>query len=191
MEKLNNFVAELKKCSEAVERRQAAFCFVRDIPYATLGSHSIEDAIDRNRANCRAKTQLLKFLFEEVGYEMQILVMQYRLKDYPSEVKFIPKQLDYHYVPQILLQGKWISVDATYDPPLAALGFVVNEWDGRRSTPIAEKALSQKIEGQPDVTFDRGRQEFEAALNKAYQQYQDKIKSYQVKFNEWLLSARS
>ena len=37
--------------------------------------------------------------------------------------------------------GKWILVDATHDPALAALGLAVGHWDGASATDPAYQAL--------------------------------------------------
>ena len=93
-------------------------------------------------------------------------------------------------MPQILLGKDWISVDATYDPPLAKLGFIVNEWDGKTSTPFCEKGFSQKIVGQYDHAFHAELANYNIALEKAYDIYLDEITTYSIKFNEWLMSER-
>lgn len=190
MEKLNNFITELREFDEADKQLQAAFYFVRDIPYSTINSHSMRDAVESNQADCHAKSQLLGHLFKTLGYETRTLIMQYRLRDYPEEVRFIPDQLDYHYVPQILLNDEWLSVDATYDSPLASIGFVVNDWDSKTATPLTEIPITQKVEGQPDDNFDKTYSLFQASLNDAYAKHADEITSYRIKFNEWLMTAR-
>ena len=190
MKKLDSFIAGLYKYDEADQQRQAAFYFVRNIPYSTVNSHTIRDAIESKHADCHAKCELLKYLFKAIGYETQSIIMLYRLRNFPLEVQYIPNQLDYHYVPQILLNNVWVSVDATYDPPLASLGFIVNEWDGSTSTAFAEKSLGQKAEYEINSDFDKKRAEFETSLKGAYLLHADQIISYQIKFNEWLMSAR-
>ena len=86
MDKLDAFIKSLKEIGETDKQLQKAFYFVRDIPYSTIDSHGIADAIESNRADCYAKSQLLKDIFEQLGYKSRILVMQYRLRDYPDEV---------------------------------------------------------------------------------------------------------
>lgn len=173
-----------------IERRQTAFNLVRDIPYGTIGAHEPKLALKNQTADCYAKSQILSQLLAHLGYETRILIMQYRLKNKPEEVMYIPGQLDYHYALQLKLNDHWVTIDATYDPPLAKLGFIVNNWNGNHSTPLTESPLSQKIYGQPDVRFDAAFQSFQQTLEAAYLAHLDKINLYQIKFNEWLESAR-
>lgn len=191
MEKLDRLFEGLKDIHDPAKKRAEAFYFVRNIPYGTIGSHSINDALQYGIANCHAKSELLKLIFTKLGYDTRTIVLQYVLKDYPLEVRFIPGQIDYHYVAQVYLHEEWVSVDVTYDPPLKALGFLVNEWDGNTSTSIAEKSLVQKVEGQPDARFDKDRQESDVLLRNAYRKHADDISKYQTKFNDWLAQSRA
>ena len=85
----------------------------------------------------------------------------------------------------------WITVDATYDPALASIGFVINDWDGLTSTLLSETAISQKIETEQNPNFDRARKAFELALQDANKKHQYEIDNYRIEFNRWLNEARN
>ena len=191
MSKFDDAIAYIRKYSEADEQRRAAFYFVRNIPYSTIDSHSVEDAIENNRADCYAKANLLEILFQSIGYKTRLLIARYRLKDFPPEVRFIPGQIDYHYAVQVHLMQNWITVDATYDPALASIGFVINDWDGLTGTPLSEIAISQKIVTEQNPNFDRESKAFGSALKEAYKKYENEITNYRIAFNRELDQARN
>ncbi|MGH9196756.1 MAG: hypothetical protein ACRD1T_13560 [Acidimicrobiia bacterium] len=49
------------------------------------------------------------------------------------------------------IQNQWVPVDATHDAQLAALGLVVNEWDGEKATRPAYPPIGPiLVEGLDD-----------------------------------------
>ncbi len=190
MSSVEEIIKALLNIDEADEQLKEAFYLVRDIPYSTVNSSTIENALIDNRANCQVKAKLLSLIFNKLGYDTRTLVSRYRLKDYPEEVKYIPGQIDYHYVVQVYLNKDWVTVDATYDKPLEKLGFKVNDWNGKTSTHLTEKAIEQKIEGFEDEKFDEQYQDFINKINRAFKDFPEGTTLYVIKFNEWLISAR-
>ena len=86
MSKYDYIITQLKKYNEPDEQRQAAFYFARNIPYSTINSHSVEDAINKNRADCYAKAKLLEILFQATGNKTRLIIVRYRLKEFPPGV---------------------------------------------------------------------------------------------------------
>jgi hypothetical protein len=191
VQKLELIVGKIKRETNATLQRKSVFYFIRDIPYATNNAHEMMDPINLNKADCHAKSQLMKYMFKKLGYEVRILVAQYKLKDYPLEVRFIPDQIDYHYYVELLIDDEWVTLDATYDVPIARLGFVVNEWDGKTNTNVAEVVLSKKIEGVSNTVFDQARLDYKNRLATALATHKDEIETYQLTFNRWLSDARA
>ena len=64
----------------------------------------------------------------------------YGLVDLPDELKHMLDQdeiVDFHNYVKILVDGKWITVDATIDLSLKKLGFYTTEhWDGKSDMPL-------------------------------------------------------
>jgi hypothetical protein len=49
-----------------------------------------------------------------------------------------------HFWVEVQIEGKWIILDSSYDPPLARSGFVVNEWDSGRTCFDITKTYTQE-----------------------------------------------
>ncbi len=112
---------------------------VRDIPYGDIGSRNPKDVYENNKGTCSGKHELLKELYEELGIKVKGFIAIHKFNDlkidFPPGIKEILDRteiIDPHNFLKILVDGKWIIVDATWDKPLKKLGFVVNEnWDGK------------------------------------------------------------
>ena len=111
---------------------------VRDIPYGDIGSRDPLEVYHNNQGTCSGKHELLKLLYHELGIKTRDMIAMHRFKDmpvqYPSHIQDLLQSadiIDPHNFFQIERNGKWISVDITWDKPLKKLGFIVNEeWDG-------------------------------------------------------------
>ncbi|MFH8987126.1 HAD-IA family hydrolase [Streptomyces sp. NPDC017940] len=110
-----------------------AFELTRDVPCATDGAHRADDLLDKGRGNCAAKAELLCAAFGELGYPARRVRWLYQLPGTPPEVALLPTPYDVHTAVEARVDGKWLLVDATHDPALAALGLTVAEWDTRTS----------------------------------------------------------
>ena len=130
-------------------------------------------------------------LFNKLGYETRSLVVKYKLKDLPEEVKFIPDQIDYHHALQIRIGKAWRIIDATYDSKLKGQGFRVNIWDGISATQLAEEPLKIKTGNEKNQEFEDEFRGFIKRLKIAMKEHEREIKNYTKKFNQILESYRN
>ncbi len=87
-------------------------------------------------------------MYDEIGLQTKDMLTLHRFNDLvwfpidsyplvqiPTEVKEILNKgpiYDFHNFIKILINGKWINVDATFDKPLKKYGFIINEnWNGK------------------------------------------------------------
>jgi hypothetical protein len=114
-----------------------SFKAIRDTPYKIPLTPNEEDTC------CSGKHKALKDLFIQQGYEARYRVGSFlwRSIDLPGEVSSVPHDdLSSHVWLEVLIDGEWITIDATWDVGLKNI-FHVNEWDGKSNTEIAVKIL--------------------------------------------------
>jgi hypothetical protein len=116
---------------------------VRDIPYGTTGSRDPEQVYLKNMGTCSGKHFLLYELLIALGFEVKQFVCSHKFKSFT--VKFPQKLqellncdfLDYHNFLKVMINGKLLIMDATWDLPLKKYGFPVKEkWDGKTDTML-------------------------------------------------------
>jgi transglutaminase-like putative cysteine protease len=113
------------------------FRLVRGIPYATDGAHTEADLLAIGRGDCLAKSAYLIAGFQALGYRAHRVRWLYELPPWPAEVSLLPSRQDVHSAAEVLIDGRWVLVDATIDPPLAGTGLIICDWDGHRDTATA------------------------------------------------------
>ncbi len=126
---------------------------VRDIPFGQIGSRDPKDVYEQNKGTCSGKNFLLRELYKGIGVQTKDMICLQRWKDltwFPDDTYGIvnfPDELvhmlettdvvDFHNYIKILVGGRWITLDATIDPPLRDLGFYTTEhWDGVSDMPL-------------------------------------------------------
>lgn len=119
---------------------------VRDIPFGRMGSRNPEVVYEKNMGTCSGKNLLLRELYDELGLKTKDMLTLHRFNDllwFPTEsypLLKLPENIieilnqgpiyDFHNFVKILINNKWIEVDATFDKPLKKYGFIVNDkWD--------------------------------------------------------------
>ncbi|MFC4016208.1 transglutaminase domain-containing protein [Nonomuraea purpurea] len=117
-------------CAERI----ALFIAVREVPYGTDGAHDAATLMTLGCGDCLAKSAYLIEGFRALGYPARRVRWLYHLPDQPAEVRLLPSRQDVHSAAEALIDGRWTLVDATHDPPLAAAGLAVAEWDGITDT---------------------------------------------------------
>jgi len=177
-----NIVRNIQKMPEE-SRPVAAFEFVRDIAYGNIGSRSAMDVLTAKKGTCSGKHALLKMLFEALGYGVQSWFARhdfgtFPIKHWPEELKeFQGKYItDFHDFLKVHVGNAWLTVDAVFDAPLAALGFPFLQWDGKTSMQLPveaseifpaegemEEHKKKLIAGLPEET-QRQRKAFLAAM---------------------------
>jgi hypothetical protein len=93
---------------------------------------------------------LLARLYGRLGVETRFIYVAFRFDDMPGRLPPALRDAVHdgvvraHAALRVRRPHGWIDVDATFDRPLAAAGFVVTDaWDGRTSMPLAVAPLSR------------------------------------------------
>ncbi|MFC5828770.1 transglutaminase domain-containing protein [Nonomuraea insulae] len=169
---------------DACRIRIALFLAVRDVPYATDGAHDAETLMTVGRGDCLAKSAYLIEGLRALGHQVRRVRWLYHLPDRPAEVRLLPSREDVHSAAEVLIDGRWTLVDATHDPPLAAAGLAVADWDGITDTIPAYEPRGPlwRPGGGPEPVPN-------ADVNATYDA--DSGDCYQKAFNRWLREARA
>jgi transglutaminase-like putative cysteine protease len=156
---------------------------VRAVPYGTDGAHDAESLMAIGRGDCLAKSAYLTAGFRRLGYPSRRVRWLYLLPDQPLEVRLLPPREDVHSAAEILIDGRWVLVDATHDPALAPAGLTVAVWDGVGETAPAYPPIGPvwRPGSGPEPMPNVGRP---AASDVAGRRYQ-------VAFNQWLRDVRA
>jgi transglutaminase-like putative cysteine protease len=155
------------------------------MPYATDAAWSAEGLVIAGRGSCLAKSDLLVTGFRELGYSARHVRWLYRLPRQPAEVRLLGTRTDVHSATEVEIDGQWVLVDATHDPPLGRAGLAVAEWDGRHSThPAYEPVSSRWVEGRDDIDIDAAIRAVTVAVSDEH------AVQYHRAFNAWLDSFR-
>ena len=113
------------------------FKTIRDMPYKIPLSLKEKDNC------CYGKHKRLKNLLIKQGLNVRYRVCSFLWSslDLPKKLLDIPHD-DYglHSYLEVLINGKWIIVDATWDIGLKNV-FHINEWNGKLDTEIAVKPI--------------------------------------------------
>lgn len=142
---------------DALQARIEVFTQIRDMPYEIIAE--LKDPIEgpartlqAGRGSCTAKHFLLGKMFSLLEIEVQYVTYPFYWNDpdiaYTPRIRELAEKAptDYHLANKAFIDGKWVLVDATWDPPLAAVGFPVNEsWDGVSDTKNAVKPLQEIV----------------------------------------------
>ncbi len=141
---------------DPVTARISLFERVRDLPYVYPASRDALEVLRNGRGSCSGKHYLLGELFRRLGLSVRHMVCTHRFNEsplpFPDEMQALLRRneiIDLHDYLQVLVDGEWIDVDATWELGLRDYGFpVTDDWDGRRSmllTVIPEE--HEQVEG--------------------------------------------
>ena len=125
----------------------AVYKRVRDIPYGVLPelNHPREylRILRTNLGSCTPKHLLLCEMYRRLGLDVLLSVYPYRWAQfqelYPPELWKLAEQMPpvNHLACRVFLNGQYVLVDATVDPPLGCIGLPVTlEWDGLSDTAL-------------------------------------------------------
>lgn len=129
------FVAAAVGSACGAAARRAVFTAVRDLPYATNAAADAATLVCLGRGNCLAKADLPTRGLWLLGCDARRVRWRYQLPIQPPEVGLLPSRDDIHTAVEVDIEGHWVLVDATHDPPLARGGFAISNWDGEHPTP--------------------------------------------------------
>lgn len=148
---------EWTRGKDPLQARIAIFEHVRDIPYSILvpmtdPKTAPEQILDRGRGYCGPKHYLLAALYRRLGLDVVYATFPFLWDDpgirYPPELRTLAAGMPvaYHLACRVLINGRWVPVDATWDLPLARGGFPVSaSWDGFSDTRCAVTPLRSAI----------------------------------------------
>jgi hypothetical protein len=130
---------------------------IRDIPYAVIPEISNpvdgpEGLLKRMKGSCAPKHFLLARVFEMLRIPIKYVTypFSWNVKSvaYPPEVRKLAEvvPIGYHLACKARIKNRWVVVDATWDRPLARVGFQVNDsWDGASDTKLAVEPLDEMV----------------------------------------------
>jgi len=164
---------------------------VRDIPYGSINSRDPNDVLEKNMGTCSGKHELLKQLLHETGVETKDFIASHNFRnldvDYPKEIEELLQGdgiVDYHNFIKIKVDDEWLTVDATWDKPLAKKGFVVNEnWDAKTNMKLCVSA-KEVFEVEDPLEFKKQK------LGELDEQTRKKRKKFLKKLSAWVSEYR-
>ena len=149
--------AEWTKGLSGRDARISIFNQIRDIPYAVIPEinnpvDGPEGLLKRMKGSCGPKHFLLGRMFEMLRIPTQYVTYPFSWNvtsvAYPPELRKLAEDvpIGYHLACKARIENQWVVVDATWDRPLARVGFPVNEsWDGVSDTRLAVEPLDEII----------------------------------------------
>lgn len=156
------------------------FNSIRDIPYRIPLKWGEQDDC------CSGKHNRLRKALVGKGYEVRYIVCVFLWSDLnlPKELEEIPHENDCtHVYLEVLLNNKWVILDATWDKGLEKV-LAVNEWDGKSDTVIAVKPTQTfSPEKSARIMADQN----EDVINKDL----EKNGKFYEAFNNWLIEIRN
>jgi transglutaminase-like putative cysteine protease len=166
-----------------VEARIAVFERIRDIPYAIVpeisGPETYTGIFQTGKGSCTPKHLLLCEMYRSLNLSVLYVVYPFRWDevdlDYPPQLLKMARELPtaHHLACLVEIEGSLRTIDATIDPPLAAMGLPVNEgWDGFSDTKLAITPSGEGEIHHPSEALlmtaqrDERSLEFDRALNR-------------------------
>ena len=140
------------------DARISVFNHVRDIPYAVVPEinnpvDGPEGLLRMMKGSCGPKHFLLARMFEKLQIPTQYVTYPFSWNDksvaYPPKLRMLSEAvpISYHLACKARIEDRWVIVDATWDRPLARVGFPVNEgWDGASDTKLAVEPLDDPVQ---------------------------------------------
>lgn len=102
---------------------------VAQIPWGE--ARTVDDVLKHGVGTCTGKHLLLQQKFDEAGIEYRPVVCTFSWRDqqitFPDHLQRIIDATEWyhgHNFVQVHINGRWIDLDITWDPPLATYGFL-------------------------------------------------------------------
>jgi len=139
------------------QSRISIFEHIRDIPYSlsvrmTDPKTAPEQILAEGKGYCGPKHYLLAAMYRKLGLEVVYATFPFLWNDldlrYPQYLRALAAAVPvaYHLACRVRINGRWVLVDATWDPALANGGFPTNDsWDGFSETRCAVKPLRAAV----------------------------------------------
>jgi hypothetical protein len=143
---------------DEVAARISLFEQVRDLPYCYPASRDPSEVLKRGQGSCSGKHYLLGELLRRTGLSVRNMICTHRFNEsplpFPENMQELLRKneiVDLHDYLQVLIDGDWVDIDATWELGLRDFGFpVTDDWDGRSSmllTVIPDEQV--QLEGDP------------------------------------------
>lgn len=141
------------------EARIRVFERVRDLPYVYPSSRDPREVLRQGYGSCSGKHYLLAELYRCLGLRVRHMICTHRFNEspigFPDPLQDVLRKnevVDVHDYLQMLIDGRWIDIDATWPRELRDFGFPVNEeWDG--VSPMFLSVVPDEtvvVEGDPE-----------------------------------------
>lgn len=138
---------------------------IRDLAYEIGPLYYDKKLIDYGRGGCGPKNITLAKFFYDAGYKVKICWVPYRWK----ELKALPKELkdhsrsgriNHHIFIKLLIDKKWILVDASWDSRLSPILPSNIKWDGKLDQICAVRIKEETCMNYPEpyLTWKRQNQ---------------------------------
>lgn len=169
----------------------AVYYKIRDIPYGILpelnSPAEYVRILELNMGSCTPKHLLLGKMFRCLGLNVLYVVYPYRWAEfeelYPPELWKLALQMPpaNHLACKLEVNGRFVVVDATVDPPLGRIGLPVNGiWDGESDTilpvlPLGDEEIYSEYEAElmPPPAVTPIQHSFYNGLNMYFQRVRD------------------
>jgi hypothetical protein len=181
-----------------LKKRISVFNRIRDIPYAIIPQmrNSLDGPrmlLKEMRGSCSPKHFLLGRMFQMLDLKVRYVTYPFLYSElgtgYPKELADLAARMpiEYHLACKCFIDGRWVLVDATWDPPLGKAGFPINEtWDGKSDTLLAVKPM--------DVIEHNNAKGRDALVSDKKSTWRENEKALELEFiqklNEWLEAVR-
>lgn len=179
---------------EPERRRIAIFERIRDIPYVITGIIDPVELLKRNKGTCSPKHFLLGMMYQNLDIPVKYASYPFKWSDlgidYPETLRALTDELPVipHVASKAYINGKWVLLDATWDPPLKEVGFPVNEsWDGYSNTLNAVNPREEVIHNTV-----QDRMEYLEWFESQYtEEHYELIDAFCAELNDWLEDVRA
>ncbi len=166
----------------------AVYTKIRDIHYAVVPElndpQKYLGILETNMGSCTPKHLLLCNMFQRLGLEVLYAVYPYRWAEfedlYPQHLWKLAGKMPpvNHLACRVFLNGRYVLVDATVDPPLGSIGLPVTyDWDGLSDTalpvlPTGPEEIYHPLEAglMPPPDLDDTAREFYRGLNEYFEE---------------------
>lgn len=149
------FIDLLEKITFGIDSKEdkivKVYNYVQNIPWKNINSREAVDIINYNAGTCSGKHKLLQQLYNLMNIEVVEFICKHRFVDLSLDLPFQLSSflathafIDYHNFIKIKnTNNEWICVDATWDLPLAKLGFpVTKNWNGSSDTLLGVNPIN-------------------------------------------------
>ncbi|MBL8579864.1 MAG: transglutaminase domain-containing protein [Mesorhizobium sp.] len=137
---------QLGETLTAQERRVAGFEVVQNVPYKLTSWTGDPDSLfNLGRGDCRHKANAMIRVLRAWKMEARPIQVLFDWASLPIPANILANLAEtrgIHDSVEVMIDGKYVLIDPTWDPALAKVGFpVLAEWDGITPTlPIADDA---------------------------------------------------